>query len=142
MQNADAYGKPVKPFPSTGPSLQNADGQLLLDMFARMLQGGLSRESGITATPGGTKAAARVLKRSINIITVCATAADSVLLPKAIAGSVLFLTNAGAASAQVFGKGTDTINGVATATGVAQGAGLSAVYVCAVSGAWFRILSA
>lgn len=142
MQNADAYGKPTKPFPSTGPSLQNADGQLLLDMFARVLQGGLSREDGITATPGGTKAAARALKRSMNRISVCATAANSVLLPKAIAGSIVLLANSGVASAQVFGKGDDTINGVATATGVAQGAGLSALYFCITSGAWFRVLSA
>lgn len=135
----DVYGKPLRPF-ITGFAMQN--GSMLLDMFARIFQGGISRENAITATAGGTKAAARVLTKSINVITVCATNADSVLLPKAIAGSVVFVVNAGAASAQVFGKDTDTINGVDTATGVAQATGISAAYVCAVSGAWFRILSA
>lgn len=139
MQNADAYGKPTKPL-IMGPALQN--GATLLDLFARVLQGGLSRETGITATAGGTKALARVLKRSINIVTVCATNDDSVLLPKAIAGSVVFLANAGAATLRVFGKGTDTVNGVATATGVTQATGVHAAYFCAVDGAWFRVMSA
>jgi hypothetical protein len=138
---ADTYGKPNKPF-IPGPALPNADGNLLLFMFSKVLQGGLSREDGITARAGGGKALARPLTKSLNRISVCATGADSVLLPKAIAGSVLFLVNSGAAATQVFGKDLDTINGVATGTGVSQGIGLTAAYVCLTSGAWFRILSA
>ena len=51
-------------------------------------------------------------------------------------------------SMQVFGAGVDTINGVATATGVAQAAGKSALYYAVADGdgtavgAWFRVLSA
>jgi hypothetical protein len=134
---ADTYGKT-----NLQPGFRLLDGSVLNELLTRVLQGGLSREDGITATPGGTKAAARVLTKTLNGISVCATAADSVLLPKAIAGSILFLTNYGAESAQVFGKGTDTINGVATATGVAQATGLSACYFCLTTGAWYRILSA
>lgn len=96
----------------------------------------------VTATAGGTKAAATALTAAINNITVCATAADSVLLPAAKAGMSIFVTNRGAASAQVFGAGTDTINDVATGTGVAQANSVSALYVCPVDGKWYRILSA
>lgn len=99
-------------------------------------------EVGITATAGGTKAAARPLTAAINEVSVCATAADSVLLMPAKRGLCIFVDNNGAASMQVFGQGTDTINGVATGTGVAQAAGLAAMYVCYSDGAWSRILSA
>jgi hypothetical protein len=46
---------------------------------------------------------------------------------------------------QVYGSGTDTINGVVTATGVAQAAGKTGIYVATTTGAaaaWFRLLSA
>jgi hypothetical protein len=99
-------------------------------------------ETGITATAGGTKAAARVLTAAINVIATCATGADSVLLPAALAGLCIFVTNRGAASAQVFGAGTDTIDDVATGTGVAQANGKSAVYTCTQDGKWYRVLSA
>ncbi len=99
-------------------------------------------ETGITATAGGTKAAAYVLTKAINNVTVCATNADSVLLMPAKAGHQVFITNRGAASLQVFGAGTDTINDVATGTGVAQATTVSAMYVCPVDGKWYRILSA
>lgn len=138
MAQDPIYGK--TPFPSMGPYLLS--GSFLSLLFSRIFQGGLNREDGITATSGGTKAAARVLTKSLNRVSVCAVNADSALLPAAIAGSILLLTNSGAASLQVFGKGTDTINGIATATGVAQAAGLSALYVCYTAGAWHRILSA
>jgi hypothetical protein len=104
-----------------------------------------SVEDAITATAGGTKAAARALTAAVNRISVCATAADSVLLPLADAGARVVIANDGAASAQVFGAGTDTINAVATATGVAQAAGTKALYACvkaAPAGNWIRVLSA
>jgi hypothetical protein len=37
---------------------------------------------------------------------------------------------------QVFGAGTDTINGIATATGVSQGVNTNATYVCTTAGNW------
>lgn len=137
----DPYGKAVGRG-TFEPGFRVPDGSKLNQALSRIFQGGFSREDTIVATPGGTKAAARVLTKSLNRISTCATATNSVLLPKAIAGSIVFLTNSGAQSAQVFGKGTDTINGIATGTGVAQAAGLSAAYVCYTTGAWFRILSA
>jgi pyruvate/2-oxoacid:ferredoxin oxidoreductase alpha subunit len=102
-----------------------------------------SVETGITAAAGGTQAGARALTKTINHVTTVATAADSVKLPSSEVGMVIHVVNGAAAnSMQVFGAGTDTINDVATATGVAQAAGKSATYVCPVAGKWYRTLSA
>lgn len=98
--------------------------------------------TGITAFAGGGKANATQLTADINKVTTVATAADSVLLPPALAGATVFVKNGGANSAQVFGQGTDTINGVATGTGVALAAGKSGIYVCVVDGDWELHLSA
>jgi hypothetical protein len=97
----------------------------------------------ITAHAGGTQAAATPVRSACTLISVCATAADSVVLPPAMGGQVLWITNAGAASAQVFAApGSDTINGVANATGIALANGKSVTLVSPLAGAWFSILSA
>ena len=96
----------------------------------------------VTATAGGTKAAAFPLVADANRIAVCATAADSVLLPPALAGATVFVANDGAASCQVFGQGTDTIDAVATATGKALAATKRGIYVCVTDGAWLLHLTA
>lgn len=102
----------------------------------------------VTAHAGGGAASATQLDYGITEIAVCATAANSVKLPPAVEGTKVYLWNKGAQSAQVFGGGTSTINGVAFGTGVAQAAGLSALYFCVegdgddVAGSWARILSA
>lgn len=100
----------------------------------------------VTAAAGGGQTNATQLTGVMANVTVVATAADSVKLPLAQAGMVFMLQNSDAAdSMQVFGAGTDTINGVATATGVAQAAGKSALYFATTSapgGKWFRNLSA
>lgn len=102
-------------------------------------------EDGLTAAAGGTQAAALALSatKSVHRVSTVATAADSVKLPAATAGQVHFVMNSAAAnSMQVFGSGTDTINDVATATGVAQAAGKGALYVCVSAGKWYRALGA
>lgn len=102
--------------------------------------------TGLTAHAGGGQASALQLVAAMNEVTTVATGADSVALPLAVAGMVVYVENAaGANSMQVFGAGTDTINAVATGTGVAQAAGKSGVYFCvksAPAGAWYRTLSA
>ncbi len=102
-------------------------------------------ETGLTAHAGGTKAAALALDatKAVHNVGTVGTAADSILLPPAVVGEVHVVCNSAAAnSMQVFGAGTDTINGVATATGVAQAAGKHGIYLCISAGAWIRILSA
>lgn len=103
--------------------------------------------TGITAHAGGGQGSATALTGAINRVDTVATAADSVALPAPtfVGQHVTVINNAAANSMQVFGSGTDTINGVATGTGVAQAAGKTAVYVAVTTGtaaAWFRLLSA
>lgn len=131
---------PIPTFPRGSRLLNGTDVQKLADVIGSVQQN-------ITATAGGTKAAAFQLNAANVEISVCATAADSVLLPQGYAGLRVVIANGGAASCQVFGKGTDTINGVATGTGVAQANGVTAMYVCmevtaAGVGQWYRLLSA
>jgi hypothetical protein len=101
-----------------------------------------SAASGLTAHSGGGKASALPITVEMASIGTVAAAADSILLPAAVPGRQLFISNDAATnSMQVFGLGTDTINSVATATGVAQAAGVSASYNCAKAGNWNRVLS-
>jgi len=103
----------------------------------------------VASYAGGGQTNATALAATANVVTTVASANDSVKLPLAKKGMKILVHNGHASnSMQVFGAGVDTINGVATATGVAQAAGKSALYY-AVSdgdgtnaGAWFRILSA
>jgi hypothetical protein len=103
--------------------------------------------TGITAFAGGGQSSATALTTITNEVTAVATAADSVKLPApSKVGQIVVVTNAHASnSMQVFGAGTDTINGVATGTGVAQAAGKTALYVAVTTGTaakWYRLLSA
>lgn len=98
----------------------------------------------VTAHAGGTRALAVPLNGACSLIAVCATSADSVSVPPAMGGQVMWVANGGAASAQIFAaNGTaDTINGVAAATGIALGAGKSITLFSPLQGAWFGVLSA
>lgn len=103
--------------------------------------------SGLVAHAGGGQANALVLTGQFNSVDTVATAADSVKLPApSFPGQeIQVLNNAALNSMQVFGSGTDTINGVATGTGVAQAAGTLAIYKAMTTGTaakWFRLLSA
>jgi hypothetical protein len=98
----------------------------------------------IAARAGGTRAAATPITSALTLIAVCATANDSVTLPPAVGGQVVWVFNGGAASAQVYAaNGTsDTISGVAAATGVALASGKGETFFSPISGAWFGVLSA
>lgn len=99
----------------------------------------------ITAFAGGGQASATQLGYGASRVDTVASANDSVKLPTAVIGARCLVQNNTATSMQVFGSGTDTINGVATATGVAHAANKAAIYECtsaAPAAAWFRLLSA
>jgi hypothetical protein len=104
------------------------------------LQVGLLQESAadnITALAGGGQAGATLLTNEINRVTTVATAGDSVLLPVSLPGLSVAVINAGANAMQVYGNGSDTINGVAAAAGVSQMPSSATLYLCATAGAWF-----
>lgn len=91
----------------------------------------------LTAHSGGTQAAALPITAAIARVTTVAVSGDSVLLPPSQPGLQIQLLNGGANAMQVFGSGTDTINGIATATGVSQSPGSVVVYTCLTAGAWY-----
>jgi hypothetical protein len=108
--------------------------------FASITLTGLLFESSadnITAFAGGGQASATPLTKEVNRITTVATAGDSVMLPASAPGLTIILANAAAKPMQVFGAGTDTIDGAATAVGVTQMQGSSVIYSCTTAGAWF-----
>jgi hypothetical protein len=88
------------------------------------------------ATGGQTNALALSATKFYHRISVCATAADSVKLPAATAGQAHYIRNDGVAACQVFGTTSDTINGVATGTGVSLGAGVGGWFVCTTNAQW------
>lgn len=95
-----------------------------------------STQYGIIAKASGVQSNATQLLTTICRVDTVATAADAVKLIVAIPGSFQVLINNGASAMQVFGHGTDTINGVATATGISQAAGSVALYFCTQAGKW------
>lgn len=94
-------------------------------------------QDGITAFAGGGKTNATQLKGQTCRVTTVATSGDSVLLPAAIQGLELVLVNTGANPMQVFGQGTDTINSVATGTGVTQMQNSIVIYTAPANGVWY-----
>jgi len=91
----------------------------------------------IVAFAGGGKASATQIEWQITRVNTVATAGDSVLLPPSTRGLWVTLINHGAAAMQVYGAGTDTINDVATATGLSQGVNSAVEYFCPAPGVWY-----
>jgi len=91
-----------------------------------------SVSAGLTATPAGTQATALLLNSAINQLATVATAGDAAKLPVStkMLGLEVIVINDGVAAAQIFGSGSDTIDGVATATGVPLTNAKRAVYLC------------
>lgn len=90
----------------------------------------------ITAFAGGGQASATALTSTINSITTCATAADSVKLPTATAGSIIQVSNLGAAYADVYPTSGDLIDALAANTAIKCPVGGSIIFTCSVTGSW------
>lgn len=103
-------------------------------------------EAAVTAHSGGGQAAAFALSatKSFHDVTVVAAGNDSVALPLATGSGNLHLVknSAAANSLQVFGSGTDTIDGIATGTGVAILAGKARWFIDDGAGTWESLLGA
>lgn len=132
---------------TVGTSPVPGGGFALIDqLWLNGLSGGSNRRyvNSVTAHAGGTKAAAYQLPANVAAIEVDTVASDndSVLLPQAKAGTVIAVFNAGAHTLGIYGKGTDTINSVATATQYSLATTVSALFFCAKDGAWAAIKSA
>jgi hypothetical protein len=114
--------------------------------MAGILNGNGWTQATIAAHAGGTRPPATPINCALTLIAVCATAGDSCMLPPAVGGQILWIANGAAASSQIYastaGAGTDTINGIAAATGIALAAGKSMTLFSPLAGAWFGVLSA
>ena len=93
---------------------------------------------GITALAGGALSSSTpVLSLGANVVSTVATAGDSVVLPSAVAGSVVYMLNADSADAvKVYAKSLDTINGTAGATGVSYAAAKRVLFIAVTNGVW------
>ena len=91
----------------------------------------------ITAAAGGGQLNATKLAPDFNRITTVATIGDSVQLPMGTSPIICVIINATNQAVQVFGNGSDTINGVASATGISQLGNSVDLYICGGSGLWF-----
>jgi|SRR5579863_1402970 len=108
-------------------------------------QVGLIIESNLAAITAGTtrtQAGATALTREVNRIDTStapatgSTLGDGVALMPSVAGLDVTVINNTANPIQVYGNGSDTINGVAGATGVPIPPGDVATFECAIAGAW------
>lgn len=89
----------------------------------------------VTALAGGAKAGATLIAAGINRVGTAVSAGDSILMPVSAPGIVV-VVNDTANPITVYGNGTDTVNDVATATGVQQMAQSVVFYVCTAAGNW------
>jgi hypothetical protein len=95
---------------------------------------------GITSGTTQTQAGATQLSAEVNRITTNATAGNGVALPAATAaGLTILVINYTANALQVYGNSAnaDTINGIATATGVSQMPYSAVLYISSATGKWF-----
>lgn len=127
--------------PPAGSSFQLIDGR-----WALAVANGSNRsyQNGITAHSSGTKAAAFQLPANVQLFEIDTVAADhdSVLLPAGKQGQIVMVANPTSHILDVYGRGTDTINGIATATAYSVGANKSAIFFCSKDGSWGGNLSA
>lgn len=101
-----------------------------------------STATGITAFAGGGQANAVPLTATYNRVTTVASAADSVKLPAALAGSRVVVFNKGANSMNVFPATGDAINALAANAAIALATTKGMEFVCMVAGTWDTILGA
>lgn len=98
----------------------------------------IGQSGGLTAQPGGQAgAAAAQIIAQVAWVGANGNTGNGVMLPVSMGGYWQVLTNITGLSVQVYGQGTDTINGVTTGTGVPLAAGKTMQLYCYVAGAWF-----
>lgn len=97
-------------------------------------------QDSVAAHAGGGQASATAVWATVNNVTIVTTAGDSVKLPPAFGGEQIVLTDSGANAMQVFGTGSDTINGAAAATGVSQANTCTVQYNSPAVGKWFSTI--
>lgn len=88
---------------------------------------------------GTTRADALQLAAETNNLTTVA-ASTGVILPVGVIGMRILILNNGANAAQVYASASETIDGTAGATGVAQANAKDALYIYVKANTWVSIL--
>ena len=92
---------------------------------------------GITAVGTALTASTPKLTLGANVVTVVTASNYGVVLPSAVAGSVVYMLNADSADAvTVFALDSDTINGTAGGTGVSYAAAKRVLFIAVTNGIW------
>jgi hypothetical protein len=99
----------------------------------------LDRATGLTAI-GTDRAGSLALTKQFNNVTTVGASTAGVTLPAASIGAPIYVWNNGANSMHVYGAGTDTIDGVAAATGVELANAKSAIFYPIASGAYVSMM--
>lgn len=100
-------------------------------------------DNAITAFAGGGQASAVQLNYRMSRVTIVASAADSVKMPKAEAGMSMVVINAAAANAMnVYPSSGEAINALSADTALSVAANKVITFVCAVNGTWNTNLTA
>ena len=81
---------------------------------------------------GGQTNATQIVDMCVEVATV-ATAADSMKLPIAVAGKTVYIVSSASNYFQLYGNGIDTINDIATGTGISVGGGTRTGFFCTKS---------
>ena len=101
--------------------------------------GALSTDSvapAITAKAGGGQDATLALSKNLNIVTIVATAADSVTLPAAVVGLRITIVNLGANAIAVFPYTSDSINDEVADASITQQPETTVTYNCYTGTLW------
>jgi hypothetical protein len=101
-----------------------------------------SAADALTAHAGGGQASALPITTQMARFTVVGTAADSAVLPSAVPGMSYTVSNAAAASMNVFPATGEIINALSANAAFAVAAGKTCEFVCMKAGQWHTLLSA
>lgn len=103
-------------------------------------------ENAITCHSGGGQGSATALNASATFhrVTTVAASGDSCVLPAAVAGAIHCIRNDSSSgnALQLFGVSPDTINAIATGTGIGISNGVGVCLMSTVSGAWTTLANA
>lgn len=106
------------------------------------LLGGAASNAALTALAGGGQTGATLLSQAQNVVSVCATGADSCMLPVAEQGDEVWVRNNGAASANVYPQVGGVIDGASANAARAVGASKTAIFKCLGGLTWLSVLTA
>lgn len=103
----------------------------------------LSSANALTASTSSDQAGGTPVTAQVNRVTTVGTAGDSLLLPAALAGTVLIVKNGHATnSIDMFPATGEVINALSANAAYALAATKAAVLFCSVDGRWDTILTA